>query len=311
MRISIADILEQEGETLKMSLIVGEAGLQRYVDHPRLQKPSLAFAGFFENLSDFRLQVIGQTELSYLATLTAKEQQRVVDIVFDLHLAGVVVTRGIQPPDIILQAAERTDTPLISSMLTSSDFMTYMTVFLSQKLAPVTHQHGVYIDVFGVGVLLMGDSGIGKSEIGLELITRGHRLIADDMVELIRVAPEVLVGRSPEALRYHMEIRGLGILDIRSMFGSAGITDVKRVRLIVKLIRWVDFNEENRLPSEDEFLLHEVRLPCVQVPVRQGRSMAVLVEVAVRNQLLKQRGINSGQVFTQALDQRLQEQLGD
>lgn len=308
MRISIAEILEQEGGALKMHLVVGEAGLQRYVDHPRLQKPSLAFAGFFENLSDYRLQVIGQTELRYLATLTPEEQQRVVNIVFDLRLAGVVVTRGIQPPDIILQAARRTDTPLISSALTSSDFMTYMTVFLSQKLAPVTHQHGVYIDVFGVGVLLMGESGIGKSEIGLELITRGHRLIADDMVELIRVAPEVLVGRSPEALRYHMEIRGLGILDIRSMFGAAGITDVKRVRLIVKLIRWSDFKAEHRLPEEDEMLLHEVKLPCVQVPVRQGRSLAVLVEVAVRNQLLKQRGINSGQVFTQALSQRIEEQ---
>jgi len=307
-RISIAEILEQQGRVLEMQVIAGEHGLQRYVDHPRLQKPSLAFAGFLENLNDYRLQVIGQTELHYLSTREPEEQRRVVAAVFDLRLAGVVVTRGITPPDFIIEAAKRTDTPLIISQLDSAEFMTNLTVFLSHKLAPVTHQHGVYMDVFGVGVLLMGESGIGKSEIGLELITRGHRLIADDMVTLVREAPDVLVGKSPKSLRYHMEIRGLGILDIRSIFGAAGITDVKRVRLIVDLIRWSDFKEEDRLITDDEMTLHGVKLPRVRVPVRQGRSLAVLVEVAVRNQLLKQRGINSTQAFRQALRQRIEQQ---
>lgn len=306
-RISIADILEQQGDVLKLSLIAGDEGVGRYIDHSRLQKPSLAFAGFLENLSDYRLQVIGQTELHYLETREPEERRRVVDEVFNLHLAGVVITRGIQPPEIILQAAKRTGTPLIVSQLASADFMTNMTVFLSHKLAPLTHQHGVYVDVFGAGVLLMGESGIGKSEVGLELITRGHRLIADDMVQLTREAPDVLVGKSPESLRYHMEIRGLGVLDIRSIFGAAGITDTKRVRLIVDLIRWGDFNEEDRLMANDECILHEVKLPRIRIPVRKGRSLAVLVEVAVRNQLLKQRGVHSCQAFSQALSQRIQE----
>ena len=290
-----------------MRLEAGEEGLDRYIDHPRMQKPSLAFAGFLENLSDFRLQIIGQTELNYLRTRTTQQQQEAVNDVFDLHLAGVVISRGLTPPDIVLQAAKRTHTPLIISQLESSAFMTDMTLFLSHYLAPVAYQHGVYMDIFGVGILLLGESGTGKSEIGLELITRGHRLIADDMVELVRETPEVLVGRSPESLRYHMEIRGLGILDIRDMFGAAAISDTKRVQVIVELIRWSDINEEDRLLSGDDTIkMHGVKLPRVRIPIRPGRSMAVLIEVAARNQLLKQRGVHSSQAFMEMLNQRLQ-----
>ncbi len=310
-RISIAEILDQQSEVLKMSLLVGEKGLNRYVDHPRLQKPSLAFAGFLENLSDYRLQVIGRTEIHYLQTRTAEEQKKAVDAVFDLNLAGVVITRGLTPPAIILEAAKRTDTPLIISELESASLMTSMTIFLSHALAPVMYQHGVYMDVFGIGVLLTGASGIGKSEIGLELITRGHRLIADDIVELVRETPKVLVGKSPESLRYHMEIRGLGVLDVRNIFGAAGITDTKRVRLIVEVIRWKDFKPDDRLAIDDEVVLHDVKLPRVQIPIRPGRSLAVLVEVAVRNQLLKQRGINSSELFTRKLQQRIKNKQAD
>ncbi|OIP99620.1 MAG: HPr(Ser) kinase/phosphatase [Zetaproteobacteria bacterium CG2_30_46_52] len=306
-QITIAQILEQQSEALKMKLLVGEAGLQRYIDHPRLQKPSLAFAGFIENLSDYRLQVIGKTELHFLETRTPEQQHIDVNAVFDLRLAGVVITRGLTPPPLILEAAKRTDTPLIQTDLDSSSFMTHMTVFLSHALAPVAYQHGVYMDVYGIGVILLGESGIGKSEIGLELITRGHRLIADDMVQLVRQTPSVLVGQSPESLRYHMEIRGLGILDIRNIFGAAGITDTKRVRLIVNLIRWSEFKEEQRFNSEDMMELHGVVLPVVNLPIRPGRSMAVLIELAARSQLLRLRGINSTLNFTQALQQRIQD----
>ncbi|MDX8384660.1 MAG: HPr(Ser) kinase/phosphatase [Ghiorsea sp.] len=306
-RISIGEILEHQGESLQMHLEAGEEGLGRYIDDPRIQKPSLAFAGFLNNLSDYRLQIIGQTELHYLNTRSAEEQQQVVNDIFDLHLAGVIITRGLTPPDIILQAAKRTHTPLIISQLESSSFMTDMTLFLSHYLAPIAYQHGVYMDVFGVGVLLIGESGMGKSEIGLELITRGHRLIADDMVELVRETPKILVGRSPESLRYHMEVRGLGILDIREMFGAAAISDTKRISVIVELIRWSEIKEEDRLLSdEDAIKMHGVKLPRVRIPIRPGRSMAVLIEVAARNQLLKQRGVQSSQAFIEMLNQRLQ-----
>jgi len=306
--ITIRELLAEQGEAAKMRLVAGERGLDRYIDHPRIQKPSLAFAGYIEHLSDYRLQVIGQTELSYLATRTAVEQKMAVDTVFDLRLAGVIITRQQPPPDIILEAARRTDTPLLVSEYPSSTFMTNMMLFLSHRLAPVVYQHGVYMDIFGLGVLITGASGIGKSEIGLELISRGHRLIADDMVEFSRESPEVTVGRSPDALRYHMEIRGLGILNIRELYGAAAITDTKRLSLVVELVPWDHVAPEDRVLGEDsETDILEVTIPRVPIPIRSGRSLAVLIEVATRDQLLKQRGIHSGEDFVQSLQHRIEQ----
>jgi len=305
-RITIGELLEERGEAMKMELIAGENGLYRYIDHPRMQKPSLAFAGFLENLSDYRLQVVGLTELHYLETRPEAERKAAVDAVFDLRLAGVVVTGGETTPDIILEAAQRTDTPLMTTPLRSSVFMTDMMLFLSKRLAPSVFQHGVYLDIFGVGVLLTGASGIGKSEIALELIERGHRLISDDMVELIRQGPEVLVGHSPESLKYHMEIRGLGILNIRDLYGAAAITDTKRLRLVIDVIPWEKLSEEDRiLGGNSTTTINGVTLPQIRIPIRPGRSLAVIIEVATRNQLLKQRGLDSNQAFTEALEERI------
>lgn len=305
-RITLGELLKERGEALGMRLITGEKGLYRYIDHPRMQKPSLAFAGFLEHLNDYRLQVIGQTELHYLATRPPAEQKRVVNLVFDLRVAGVVVTGGNTPPDIIVEAATRTDTPLIVTDLKSSTFMTDMMLYLSKRLAPSIFQHGVFMDIFGVGVLLTGASGIGKSEIALELIERGHRLISDDMVELIRQSSEVLVGRSPESLKYHMEIRGLGILNIRDLYGAAAITDTKRLRLVIEVIPWEKISEEDRvLGSDNTITISDVTVPKIRIPIRPGRSLAVLVEVATRNQLLKQRGLDSNKAFSEALEERI------
>ncbi len=307
-RITIRELLAEQGEAAKMRLLAGENGLDRYIDHPRIQKPSLAFAGYIEHLSDYRLQVIGQTELSYLATRSPEEQKQVVDAVFDLRLAGVIITREQQPPAVIIEAARRTDTPLLVSEYPSSTFMTNMTLYLSHRLAPIVYQHGVYMDIFGLGVLITGASGIGKSEIGLELISRGHRLIADDMVEFSRESPNIAVGRSPDALRYHMEIRGLGILNIRDLYGAAAITDTKRLSLVVELVPWDHVAPEDRvLGEESETEILDVAIPRVPIPIRSGRSLAVLIEVATRNQLLKQRGIHSGEAFVQALQHRIEQ----
>ena len=178
--------------------------------------------------------------------------------------------------------------------------------FLMHNLAPRTYQHGNFLDIFGLGVLLMGSSGIGKSEIALELISRGHRLIADDMVELVREGPGVLVGKSPVALRYHMEIRGMGILNIRDLFGAAALTDTKRVTLVVELLPWDRMTGEERLLVEERKTeLNGVELPKVLLPIRPGRSLAVLIEAATRNQLLRMRGIDSGKAFIQALEDRI------
>lgn len=309
-RVTVQEIMEEQGNAMQMKLLAGEKGLKRYIDHPRIQKPSLAFAGFL-NLNDYRMQVIGSTELQYLSTRPAEEQKKAVDAVFDLRLACVVITRSQTPPEIILEAAKRTETPLFSSGLSSAIFMTDMTIYLTHKLAARVYQHGVYMDVFGLGVLLMGASGVGKSEIALELIGRGHRLIADDMVELARESTDILVGRSPETLRYHIEIRGLGILNIRDLFGAAALTDAKRVGLVVEIIPWKEMDDYDRLLVEDRHIeINHVQLPKVVLPIRPGRSMAVLVEVATRNHLLKMRGIDSSKAFVEALHQRIQKGQG-
>ena len=305
-RITIAELLESAGQSMEMHLLSGAMGIHRHIEHPRMQKPSLAFAGFIEHLDDCRLQVIGRTELHYLATRPENIQKKVINALFDLHLAGVVITRGMEAPRLLQEAAERTQTPLLVTKLESYDFITQMMLYLSHRLAPVTYQHGVFMDIFGLGVLLIGASGAGKSEIGLELISRGHRLIADDMVELVRQGSGIIVGRSPEALRYHMEIRGLGILNIRDLYGAAAITDTKRMSLVVELLPYEQLTDIDRSGgSEDTAIMHGVPMPKVRVPIRSGRSLAVLIEVATRNQLLKQRGIDSSINFARSLEERI------
>jgi len=305
--LTIDEFLESYSEALKLRLRAGKQGLSRYITHPRIQKPSLAFAGYREHILPHRLQVVGNTEMSYLATTSATNQEQVINDIFKLDLAAMVITQDLEPHKIMLEAAERTGTPLISSQLKSSTFMTECMHFLMHALAPRTYQHGNFMDIFGLGVLLTGSSGIGKSEIALELVSRGHRLIADDMVELVHEAPGVLVGKSPEALRYHMEIRGMGILNIRDLFGTASLTDTKRVGLVVELLHWDRMSAEERLLLEDRHItLNGVKIPRVLLPIRPGRSVAVLVEVATRNQLLRMRGIDSGKAFVKALEERIQ-----
>ncbi|MDX8401432.1 MAG: HPr(Ser) kinase/phosphatase [Mariprofundaceae bacterium] len=304
--VTVRALFEAQAEELRLRLLTGEDGLDRVIDHPRVEKPALAFAGYLTKLNPNRLQVIGQSELGYLKGLAPEKRRRAVDAVFDHELAAVVVTYGAQPPDDIVEAAQRTRTPLFVSELDSQTLMTHATLHLNHQLAPRTFVHGVCLDIFGLGVLLTGASGIGKSEIGLELISRGHRLIADDMVELARERPDVLVARSPESLRYHMEIRGLGILNIRDLYGAAAITDAKRLRLVVDLVPWERAEgKERATPGDETAEFLDVRLPRSPIPIRPGRSLAVLVEVATRNQLLKLRGIDSGERFARALQERI------
>jgi len=304
--LSLSEILKDQTQPLKMRIIAGERGLSRIIDHPRIQKPSLAFAGFIDHLSDFRLQVIGETELNFLSSRTKQEQFDAINHFFDLRVAAAIVTRGITPPAVILAAAERTDTPLIVSELTSSEFMLSMTLYLSKKLAPKVTLHAVFMDIFGQGVLLMGNSGSGKSEIALELITRGHRLVADDCVDLFREAADTLVGRCPDPIKDFLEVRGLGFINVRNVFGSAAITQSKRATLVVHCIAWNEFKQENRGDREQEMTtINGVTLPVVYLPVSPGRSMAVLVEVATRNQSIRNLGMDDNQLFIDRMNARI------
>jgi len=306
-RISIAELLAERGKLMRMHLVNANADMNRYMDRPRVQKPSFALCGFLEGLNPHLLHVIGKTGLHYLDVQTDDQRREAIDAMFDLSLTAIVVTCGLPPPQEMVQAARNTRTPLIATDMETTAFMTDMMLYLTRRLAPRMYQHGVYMDVFGLGVLITGASGIGKSEIALELIMRGHRFIADDMVELSRPGPDILVGKSPEALRYHMEIRGLGILNIRDLFGAAALTDTKRVGLVAEVAPWESLSGEERVLTEERTIkIHDVQLAKVMIPIRPGRSLAVLVEVAARNHLLKQRGIDSGKEFAHALQERIQ-----
>ncbi|MDQ6975978.1 MAG: HPr(Ser) kinase/phosphatase [Mariprofundaceae bacterium] len=291
---------------MKIRLVTGEAGLARIIDHPRIQKPSLAFAGFTKHLSDFRLQVIGETELHYLETRTPEQQSSAINNFFDLRVAAVIVTRGVSPSLEIITAAERTETPLLVSELSSSEFMIGMMQYLSKRLAPKTTHHAVFMDVFGQGVLLLADGGIGKSEIALELITRGHRLVADDIVELFHEASDTLVGRCPEYLQDYLEVRGLGFINVRNVFGSAAITQSKRVTLVVNCIDWDNFPEESRAENKVKTVeINGVLLPSVVIPIRPGRSMAVLIEVAARSESMRKLGMDDNKTFIDQMNARI------
>jgi len=307
-RISIAELLAERGESMHMRLINKGSDLNRYLDRPRVQKPSFALCGFLEGLNPHLLHVIGNTGMHYLNVQTEDQRRDAINAMFDLGLTAIVITCGQTPPEAMLQAARQTKTPLMVTDMETSAFMTDMMFYLTRRLAPRMYQHGVYVDVFGLGVLITGASGIGKSEIALELITRGHRFIADDMVELSRPGPDVLVGKSPDALRYHMEIRGLGILNIRDLFGAAALTDTKRVGLVVEAVPWESLSGEERVLTEERTIeIHDVHVAKVIIPIRPGRSLAVLVEVAARNHLLKQRGVDSSKEFVHALQERIQQ----
>ncbi len=304
--VSVRALLAEQGENFRLRLLTGENGLDHYINDPRVQKPSLAFVGFMLNISDYSLQVIGETELAFLATLSEAEQRKVVVDLFAIGLAAVVITNKQHVPDIILQTARQSETPLMVSEHRSSRFMVEAMSWLAHRLAAKESVHGVYLDVHGLGVLLLGDSGVGKSEIALELISRGHRLVADDMVDLYCEAPDILVGRCPDLLRDCLEVRGQGILNIRRLFGASSIALSKRVGLVVRLLPWQQLEQEPRLPESDQYIsLHSVRVPLLQLPVRPGRSLATMIEVATVNQALKNRGIDGQQDFIQRLDQKL------
>ncbi len=288
--VRLNELLAAHANTLHLRLLSGDAGLTRVINSPRLQKPSLAFAGFTAHIDDFCMQVIGKTEMDYLATLPSERQLQVINDFFNLRVAAVVITHQMAVPSCFLDAAQRTETPLLTSALSSTDFMINMTMILSKRLAPVVNQPGVFLDIFGQGVLLRAASGLGKSEVALELITRGHRLVADDTVNFRRESTDTLVGRCPELSQDMLEVRGIGLVNVRHLFGSSAITRSKKVTLVVRLIQHKDFEHDRISSPWKQETIHGVNIPMAELPVLPGRSLAVLVEAVTRIHIHQQQG---------------------
>ncbi len=298
-------------EDLHLKLITGDDGLERTIVRPRVQKPGLAFAGYYEYIKPWRVQIIGESETKYLQSLPPRLREKRVRDVTGLDVSCFVVTKGIVPLDEFRQECEKRGVPLFSTPALSSTTIIRITYHLEETMAPRITMHSGLLDVYGIGVLLMGDSGIGKSECALDLISRGHRLIADDMVVVRRHPNDVLLGYSNDLLRHHMELRGIGIIDVKDLFGVASTRDVKPIDLVVKLEKWVEGTEYDRLGVVGEtYELLNVAKPYVRLPVASGRNLALLVEVAARNHLMKLQGYDSARDFTRRIDEEIARQSG-
>jgi HPr kinase/phosphorylase len=304
--IRVGALLDDKKFDLRLALLAGKQGLSRRISSARIQKPGLALAGFVEYLHKERLQVFGNTEMSYLATLPRERKVEVLKAFFGQEVAALVLTKGLEPPPEMVAAAEEAGVPLLRTVHLSSVFIQSVQNYLEDILTASTSMHGVLLDVFGVGILLLGKSGIGKSEIALDLVMRGHRLVADDIVDVKRKNPESVYGMGSEIIRHHMEVRGLGIINIKDLFGVAAIRDRKKIEIVLELCEWDPNVEYDRLGVEErKFRILDVEIPMLVVPVRPGRNMTTIVEVAARNHLLKLQGHHSAKEFQERLNRAI------
>lgn len=292
--VTVDRLFRDNVDALDLVWLTGQDGGRRSLTSEALQKSNLAPIGHLNLVHPNRVQVLGSAEMDYLRKLSADALEEALHHLFSEELAAVVLAEGEEPPPILLETADRTDTPLFVSPHPSPAVVSHLSHYLLQTLAESTVVHGVYMEVTGLGVLIQGEAAVGKSELALELVTRGHRLVADDAVELRRVAPDTLEGTCPPMLRDFLEVRGLGILNIRSLFGETAVKQKKNLKLIVLLVKpGEDAEPVNRLDMEaTKTAILGVEVPVVRIPVAAGRNLAVLVEVAVRNHILKSRGID-------------------
>ena len=299
-------LIEHTGLRSILKLVAGEEGVERPVDHPRIQKSGLVLAGHGHGIVPTRVQILGETEISFLETLEPAVRAERVDGLFGLGLSCVVVTRGVQPLPELVDAARRTGTPLLVSTIRSSATIVEVHAALDRLLAPREQRHGVMVEIHGIGTLLLGPSSIGKSECALFLVERGHRLVADDQVWLTRLPNDQVTAAPAPLLRHHLEIRGLGILNVRELFGATSVWDEAVVDLVAELCPWREDEQYERLGLDQltETILG-VEIPKLRIPVRPGRDMAVILEVAARNELMKAAGHHAARDFARRLSRQL------
>jgi|SoiMethySBSTD1v2_1073268.scaffolds.fasta_scaffold58025_4 HPr kinase/phosphorylase len=307
--LTVAGLIERGAgpASLSLELLSGHGGVERRIASPYIQKTGLALAGFHEYLRPGRVVVFGESEVRYLESLPHHARLAVLDTTFSHDIPCVLITGGGQAHEDLQAASERHQLPVLRTAISTPVAISRISALLDDALAVREIIHGVLMDVLGLGVLIIGDSGIGKSECALDLIVRGHRLVADDTVQIRRRSDSVILGACPEPTRYHMELRGLGIINVRDLFGVAATRASKRVELVVQLERWDVQREYDRLGvDENVYELFGVRVPLMCMPVAPGRNLATLIEVAARNQLLRSRGLNAARDFVSRLEQQLQ-----
>lgn len=304
-KVKVSELVEQ----FQLEVVAGEGGLRRQIGTDDLYRPGLEVAGYFAYYPAERVQILGRTELAFLETLTPAVRRERMDRLCTDVTPCFIVTRGQNPPVELIEAADMRQVPVLRSAIATTTLQSRLTNFLEKRLAPKVTIHGVLVDVYGVGMLITGGSGIGKSETALELVKRGHRLVADDAVEIWQTADNLLYGTAPELIRHLLEIRGLGILNIMTLFGAGAIRTSKQITLVVRLEAWQQDRQYDRLGLDEETTrILDTEVPMITVPVRPGRNLAVILEAAAMNFRLKRMGYNAALQFTNRLTETIEDE---
>ena len=307
--VTVGKLLQSRPETLGLDLeiLAGSGGLDRCILSPYIQKTGLALAGFHEYLRAGRVLVFGNSEMRYLESLNQEDRTDTMRKVCEHdEVPCILITGGLRVFGEVIFEAERSNLPVLRTLVPTPVAVAKVTAILEDSFVVRELLHGVLLDILGLGVLIVGESGIGKSECALDLVVRGHRLVADDTVEVRRRSESIVIGACPELTRHHMEVRGLGLINIRDLFGVASTRSSKRIELVVQLERWDNAREYDRLGLDDaSYELLGLKVPLIKMPVATGRNLAILVEVAARNQLLRMRGINAARELVARLDASL------
>ena len=305
---------------VKLSKLIDEFGLEvlrgaknyqeRVIATEDVNRPGLQLTGFFDYFDPERLQVIGLVEITYLSGLSEEERRHRFQMLLEQEIPALIIARGMEPFPECMELAEQYDRTILRCNIPTTEFISNIVTSLHNHLAPRITRHGVLVEVYGEGVLLMGDSGVGKSETAIELVKRGHRLIADDAVEIRRLNNRDLVGTAPELIRHYMELRGIGVVDVRRLFGMSAVKEEADIDMIINLEPWREDAVYDRLGVEENFMkVLEVDVPVTTVPVKPGRNLAVIIEVAAMNNRHKKMGYNSALEFTKQIDSHFDQAL--
>lgn len=296
--IAVARVFEQLKEDLNLETLAGYQGMGRPVYSSDINRPGLALSGYLEYFANDRIQLLGNTEIHYMETLSKGVLATRLANMFSFDIPAFLLSRNLEPPQVFLDACNRRGIPVERSSKSTDEVISRIILFLSEEFSPETVVHGTAVDCYGVGCLIVGSPGVGKSETALELVERGHRLVADDVVALKRLREDALYAETNPVIEHHMEIRGVGIIDVKAVFGVGGVRNVKRIGLVIELEEWDQNGEYDRTGLVEEHIeILDVRIPHIRIPVRPGRNISIIIEVAALNHRLKELGMDPAQTF--------------
>ena len=302
IQVTTRDVMKK----FDLQLVSGQEGIGRYITTSDISRPGLEMAGYFTHYPANRVQLLGKTELSFFELLPEADRRDRMMQLCSQNTPVIIISRGLEVPPELIAASNENHVPVLKTKLTTTRFSSRLTNFLESKLAPTTAIHGVLVDVYGIGVLLIGKSGVGKSETALELVKKGHRLVADDCVEIRQESENLLIGSPPPLLEHLLEIRGIGIIDIMTLFGASAVRSYKRITLVVELENWDSEKSYDRLGLDEEKMrIIDTDLTKLTIPVQPGRNVSVIIEVAAMNYRLKKMGVNAAEEFSRRLDEMI------